>query len=220
MTLKNISAILLLVTIALAMLKEPTVTHRQASPQADGVFRVSFEEIQIGGRATGKMRHDASLGTEFKVSVWGLERARIAMDGVRYWFWIKDYDSKRHYESPIESVRDTDLIPPLRPSFIIWITNDRSPKDPSKFKDGDYDIELEVRHGSVTKQTYTRKGVVEAKVVVKAFQRSSGREFPALATLYINGNLIDINMGLADTTNPNRPNTNPPEWSKAARIDN
>lgn len=215
-TLKTASAILLLSTAALLFMPRSEESRPNDFAPPDGVLRVSFEDIRIGNHARGKIRYDASIGSEFKASVWGSERARVAMDKSLYWFWIRDHDSKRHYESPVESVGKTDLIPPLRPSFLIWVLNDSD--SPIKFTDGDYDVEVKVRGGSVAEQTYTRDGVIEARVVVKALQRSSGRDFPALATLEIDGRSIEIIMGPANTSSPAKPNTQPPDWSKASRI--
>lgn len=215
---KATSAALLVATLVLALLKSPREDARAPAPHPDGILRVSFDEVRIGGLARCIIRHDQSLGTEFMASAWGSERARVAMDGSRYWFWIRDYDSRSHYECPPELVEGTDLIPPLRPSFLVWVLNDRRPGDPLNFSDGDYEVELKLINGSVAEQTYTRGGTTEARVKVEAFQESSGRKFPALAILEMNGESIKIDMGAAETTSPSVPETDPPNWSEAKKI--
>lgn len=216
---KATSTALLMATLVLAILKPPREEARTHARPPDGKIRVSFDEVRIGGIARCRVRHDDSLGTEFMASAWGSERARVAMDGSRYWFWIRDYDSRSHYECPPELVEGTDLIPPLRPSFLIWVLNDRRPGDPLKFSDGDYEVELKLMDGSVAEQTYSRHGVVEARATVEAFQESSGRKFPALAILEMNGESIKIDMGAAETTSPTAPDTAPPNWSAAKKIE-
>lgn len=215
---KVASATLLLATLVLAILKSPKEGEHPPAPPYGGILRVSFDEVSIGGRANCRIRHDESLGTEFVASAWGSERARVAMDGSRYWFWIGDYDRRSHYECPPELVEGTDLIPPLRPSFLIWILNDRKPSDPPRFMDGEYEVEIKIKDGSVAEQTYSRGGTIESRVRVEAFQESSGRKFPALAILEMNGDSIEIDMGVADTASPAAPNTDPPSWSEAKRI--
>lgn len=209
---------LLLATVAIALLKAPEEPTRELVHPPDEIFRVSFEEIRAG-KAKCIFRYDESLGAEFITRVWGSERARVAMDKSKYWFWIGDYDKKRHYECLVEIVEKTDLMPPLRPSFLVWILNDLKNKDSFDFMDGEYKVELKTSEGSIIEQKYTREGVVEAKVTVLAFQESSGRKFPALAMLEINGESIKIDMGVVETANPASPNTNPPSWSSPKVIE-
>ena len=218
MILKTASVLLFLATLVVALVPRDKEIENKVPAPSDGIMRVSFDEVRIGSRARCKIRHDDSLGTEFVASAWGSERARVAINGSRYWFWIRDYDSRSHYECPPELVEGTDLIPPLRPSFLIWVLNNRKPDEPLKFADGDYEVELKLMDGSVAAQTYSRHGVVEARTTVEAFQESSGRKFPALAILEMNGESIEIDMGAAETTNPTAPDTAPPNWSAAKEI--
>jgi hypothetical protein len=179
---------------------------------------VSFENILVDGQVRCELRHDPSTGTDMKAYFWGLEQARVAFDASEYWFWIRSYDPDGHYACPTESVENTDLIPPLRPSFMRWILDEGLADGKFLFKDGEYDVELEIRDGSVAEQTYRRGGRIEARVSVKATQKSGERTFPALAVLHFEGRAIEIEMGLPNTGNPRPPNLNPPSRSKRSEI--
>lgn len=216
MFLKTASACLFVATVALALLhrKEQSISAPRA-PE-DEVLRVSFDDVRIGGVAKCKIRYDSAAGAEFKATAWGMDIAMLAFDRSRYWFWIKDYDPKSHFTCAVDSVGRTDLIPPLRPSFMEWVVNENV--ETSKFMDGEYEVEIDRREGVVSEQRYTRNGRVESRVVVRAFQESSGKKFPALATIEFDGKSIEINLGSAETTNPIRPKTQPPNWSEPVEI--
>jgi hypothetical protein len=214
-TLRCASAALFVATVAaLALPHRPPETD-EPMEESKGL---SFDGVLVDGQVRCEIRHDPSTGTEIKASFWGLEQARVAFDGSEYWFWIRSYDPNRHYACPMESVEATGLIPPLRPSFMRWILDEGLADGKFLFKDGDYDVELDVREGSVVEQTYRRGGRIEARVSVKATQKSGGRTFPALAVLHFEGKAIEIEMGSPNTGNPRPPNLNPPSRSKRSEI--
>ena len=172
----------------------------------------------VDGSARCKFRYEKDRGAEIVSYLWGSEQARVAFDQSKYWFWIKSYDPKRHYYCDAPAAENHEMIPPLRPSFISWIINEGG-EGTHRFKDGDYDVEIDFLDGCAVEQRYKRNGELEARVSVHAFQSSSGRKFPAIATLEMDGKRIEIKMGAAETANPVPPNTEPPAWSKARRIE-
>jgi hypothetical protein len=215
LTLRCASTALFVATLAAVAL--PHRPPGTAEPR-EGQRGVSFDDILVDGQVQCELNHDPSSGTEIKASFWGVDQARVAFDGSEYWFWIRSHDPAAHYACPVQSAGDSDLIPPLRPSFMRWILDEGLKDGKLLFKDGDYDVELESRDGSVVEQTYRRDGRVEARVSVKAFQKSGGRTFPALAMLNFEGKTIRIEMGAPNTINPKAPDLEPPVWSKRSEI--
>jgi hypothetical protein len=214
--LKCASAALFVATLAaLAIPRDPPPA---VEPKEDK-RGVSFENILVDGQVRCELRHDPSSGTEIKSSLWGVDQARVAFDSSEYWFWIRSYDPDGHYSCPAESAGGTDLIPPLRPSFTRWILEEGRKDGKSLSKDGEYEVDLEIRDGSVVEQTYRRGGRIEARVSVKATQKSGGRTFPALAVLEFDGKSIRIEMGVPNTSDPKPPDLKPPAWSKRSEID-
>jgi hypothetical protein len=213
--LKCASAVLFVAT--LAALAIPYRPPPSVEPKEDK-RGVSFENILVDGQVRCELRHDPSSGTEIKASFWGVDQARVAFDASEYWFWLRSHDAYSHYTCPAESVEGTDLIPPLRPSFMRWILDEDRKDGKSLSKDGDYEVELEIRDGAVVEQTYRRGGRIEARVSVKATQKSGGRTFPALAVLHFKGKAIEIEMGVPNTSDPKSPDLKPPAWSNRSEI--
>jgi hypothetical protein len=213
--LKCASAALFVATLAALAIPRNPPPAIEPKEERKGV---SFENILVDGRVRCELRHDPSSGTEMKASFWGVDQARVAFDASEYWFWIRSYDPGGHYACPAESVENTDLIPPLRPSFMRWILDEDRKDGKSLSKDGDYEVEMEIRDGAVVEQTYRRGGRIEARVSVKTTQKSGGRTFPALAILEFDGKSIEIEMGVPNTSDPKPPNLNPPSRSKRSEI--
>lgn len=220
MILKAANFILFLLTLAI-LLSTKTEVHKPVPDKpSSGRTAVSFDEIIIDGSVRCKFRYEKDKGAEFISFLWGSEQARVAFDQHKYWFWIRAYDPKRHYQCDASNAEKNKMIPPLRPSFIKWIIGEGSQSEGThRFKDGEYDVEIDFVNDRVVEQRYKRNGEIEAKVSVHAFQSSSGRHFPAIATLEIGGNRMEIRMGVADSSDPVPPNTEPPPWSKAHRMD-
>jgi hypothetical protein len=215
--LKAASLVLFLATL-LALLAPPKAPEiKDPHPEQEGNrLKLSFDDVRIDGRSGFKIRYDSSVGAEFKASAWGSDIARVAFDKSQYWFWIRAYDSRRYHACPVRSVESTDLIPPLRPSFLLWIVGECDEKE--FFVDGEYEVTVEKKDGKVTSQKYSRDGSVEALVCVRAFQTANGRHYPALATLEIEGSSIEIDMGPVNLHGPDPPETSPPAGTKKAEM--
>jgi outer membrane lipoprotein-sorting protein len=48
----------------------------------------------------------------------GKEEAKVSSDGQNYWFWIRNFDPKCIYYTPLENLEETRVIDPLRPDMI------------------------------------------------------------------------------------------------------
>lgn len=217
--MKVASICLLFATMSILVFRDnrkilPEDTHSKSNK-----LRVSFSEVRINEKVWCSVRYDESLGGEVQILFFGQEQARMAFDNDKYWFWIRNYDREKYYLCPVQSAGDTSVVPPLRPSFFNWIINDFEVYDGTlKVMDGDYEVEMELCEGIIREQKYIIGGKIDTRVKVDAFQKSSGRIFPALVTVETMGQSFVVNMGRAETNSPKPPDTSPPPRLKPEEI--
>lgn len=196
----------------------PPQTHPSGPQKVTGL---AYRDISFGRDLKCSLLLHDTAGSEFRASSWGHEMARVAFDGSRYWFWIRQYDRRRYYTCGAAEIAEKPLIPPLRPSFTRWAKNDEGRvAAKTSFSDGEYEVEISVSDGMVTRQEYKVDGEPKFTVEVRAFQTAGGSSFPRLATITMweEGRSVEVDMGEVEVNPKEMPDTSPPEGMQAVGL--
>jgi len=166
------------------------------------------------------------LGLEFRASLVGMEQVVVAHDDRTFWFWVRSYDPRRYYFSPLEDASNVGLSLVFNPLFARCVSGveflwNPHPKDGVlNLNDGEYEVTILFVDGLARRQVYLRQGVVEASVEFIEYQRVAGASFPRKISVALKGQSpLEIDMGQAEVGGELIPQTTPPEGMKGLRLE-